>query len=415
MTSRTAPFFVQNLTEDVGINANNRLGAMEPILHVDMDAFYASVETIKEPALRGRPVIVGGLGGRGVVTSASYEARSFGVTSAMPMVRARRLCPHGVFLPNDFEAYVDYSGRIRGLFDSYTPLVEPLSLDEAFLDVAGSVRLFGTPVEIAQRVRADVAGLGLPCSVGVAPNKFLAKLASTRAKPAGLLVVPADRVTEFLHPLPVSALWGVGEAAADSLRRLGLKTVGDVARLPRRTLERAVGDSLGSHLHHLANGLDDRVVTPNEPAKSVGSEATFAADLDAVGPIMREVLRLSDRTATRLRSKGLCGRTVTLKIRFSNFKTITRSQTLEEAVDTGPEIYAIARSLYERLGPDRPRIRLLGVSLSGLVPGPPQRQLDLLIGRAVPRWAEVAGAIDSIRDRFGDDAVRPATLLETRD
>ena len=385
------------------------------ILHVDMDAFYASVETIKDPGLRGKPVVVGGLGGRGVVTSASYEARTFGVASAMPMVRARRLCPHAVFLPNDFESYVEYSGRIREVFGSFTPLVEPLSLDEAFLDVSGSVRLFGRPVEIAQRIRTDVAELGLPCSVGVAPNKFLAKLASTRAKPAGMLVVPADSVIEFLHPLPLSALWGVGETTTSSLKRLGLKTVGDVAGLPRRTLERAVGDSLGSQLHDLANGLDDRVVTPHEPAKSVGSEETFSADLDAVEPIMREVLRLSDRTATRVRSKGLCGRTVTLKIRFSNFKTITRSQTLEAAVDTGPEIYAIARALYDRLGPERPRIRLLGVSMSGLAPGPPQRQLDLLVGAKVPRWAEVTGAIDSIRDRFGDDAVRPATLLEKRD
>jgi DNA polymerase-4 len=388
---------------------------MESILHVDMDAFYASVETIKDPTLRGRPVVVGGLGGRGVVTSASYEARSFGVASAMPIVRARRLCPHAVFLPNDFEAYTDYSRRIRDVFGSYTPLVEPLSLDEAFLDVAGSVRLFGEPVEIAQSIRSDVAALGLPCSVGVAQNKFLAKLASTRAKPAGLVVVPADDVAGFLHPLPVGALWGVGESTADVLRRLGLKTVGEVAGMPRRTLERAVGESLGAHLYDLANGIDDRVVTPDEPAKSVGSEETFAVDLDSVEIILREVLRLSDRTGARLRAKGLCGRTITLKIRFSNFKTITRSRTLEAAVDTGPEIYAEARSLYERLNPDRPRIRLLGVSISGIAPGPPQRQLDLLSGSPASRWGEVTRAIDSIRERFGDESMRPATLLEMRD
>ena len=411
--THTASFFAQNPTCRVGKSATNGLGGMEPILHVDMDAFYASVETIKDPSLRGKPVIVGGLGGRGVVTSASYEARTFGVTSAMPTVRARRLCPHAIFLSNDFEAYVDHSHRIRDVFVSYTPLVEPLSLDEAFLDVSGSVRLFGTPVEMARRIRSDVAGLGLPCSVGVAPNKFLAKLASARAKPDGLLVVPADRVVDFLHPLPVSALWGVGEPTADSLRRLGLKTVGDVARMPRMTLERAVGEALGAHLHAIANGVDERAVTPHEPAKSVGSEATFATDLDDIHEILREVLRLSDRTATRLRGAGLCGRTVTLKIRFSNFRTITRSRTLEAAVDTGPELYEAARALLERINPERPRIRLIGVSVSGLAPGPPQRQLDLLAG--APRWGEVTRAIDSIRDRFGDDAVRPATLLTPRE
>jgi DNA polymerase-4 len=413
--TRATPFFAQNPTCSVRENAKNGLGALESILHVDMDAFYASVETIKDPSLRGRPVVVGGLGGRGVVTSASYKARSFGVASAMPIVRARRLCPHAVFLPNDFEAYTDYSRRIRDIFGSYTPLVEPLSLDEAFLDVAGSLRLFGPPIEIAQRIRSDVAALGLPCSVGVAPNKFLAKLASSRAKPAGLVMVPADDVAGFLHPLPVGALWGVGESTADVLRRLGLKTVGDVARMPRRTLERAVGDFLGAQLNDLANGIDDRVVTPAEPAKSVASEETFAADLDSVEIILREVLRLSDRTAARLRAKGLCGRTITLKIRFSNFRTITRSRTLEAAVDTGPEIYAEARSLYERLNPERPRIRLLGVSVGGIAPGPPGRQLDLLAGSPASRWGDVTRAIDSIRERFGDESMKPATLLEAHD
>jgi DNA polymerase IV len=384
---------------------------VEPILHVDMDAFYASVEAIKDPSLRGRPVVVGGLGGRGVVTSASYEARSFGVASAMPTVRARRLCPHAVFVPNDFDSYIEYSEKIRDVFTSYTPLVEPLSLDEAFLDVGGSVRLFGRPIDIARAIKKAVAGLGLPCTVGIAPNKFLAKLASARAKPDGLLLVPADAVTQWLHPLPVGALWGVGEQTADVLRRLGLKTVGDVARMPRRTLERAIGDALGAHLHALAHGVDERRVEPYEPAKSVGSESTFDRDLDSAADILREVLRLSDRTAMRLRAKGLCGRTVTLKIRFSNFKTITRAKTLENEVDTGPEIYEVARSLYNKLDPDRPRIRLIGVAVSGLVPGPPRRQLSLLVGDR-PGWGAASRAIDSIRGRFGDAAVGPAALLD---
>ncbi|HEX2195727.1 MAG TPA: DNA polymerase IV, partial [Actinomycetota bacterium] len=366
-----------------------------PILHVDMDAFYASVEVVKDPSLKGKPVIVGGQGGRGVVTSASYEAREFGVRSAMPTIQARRLCPRGIFLSNDFSAYQDYSARIREVFLSFTPLVEPLSLDEAFLDVAGSVKLFGDPVAIAGAIKARIAELGLTCTVGVAPNKFLAKLASTRAKPDGLLVIPPDGVRAFLHPLPVTALWGVGEATGEALRRLGIKTVGDLATIPRRTLERAVGDSLGAHLAHLAAGEDDRPVSPHEPAKSVGSEETFAADLDSHDDIRREILRLADRTAGRLRSKGLCGRTVTLKLRWSNFQTITRSRTLPAEVDTAAEVYAVARELYDKLAPPAPRVRLLGVGVSSLAPGPPRRQLDLLGGRGGRAgWQEASEAID---------------------
>ena len=383
----------------------------EPILHVDMDAFYASVEITKDPSLKGKPVIVGGQQGRGVVTSASYEARAFGVTSAMPMIRAHRLCPDAVFLPNDFAAYSDFSEKIREVFLSVTPLVEPLSLDEAFLDVSGSIKLFGAPIEIARRVKASIEDLGLTCTVGVAPNKFLAKLASTLAKPDGLMVVAADRVEEFLHPLPVSALWGVGEATAEQLRRLGLKTVGDLAVIGKRTLERAVGDATGSHLHSLANGVDERVVIPHEAARSVGSEETFASDLDATDEILREILRLADRTAGRLRAKSLCGRTVTLKVRFSNFSTITRSKTLGAELDGGAEIYDVAKGLYLRLDPNRPRIRLLGVAVTGLAPGPPRRQLDLLQA-ARPGWPAATEAMDSIRERFGSDAVGPATLID---
>ena len=377
-----------------------------------MDAFYASVEVLKDPSLRNRPVVVGGVGARGVVTSASYEARAYGVRSAMPAVRARRLCPQAIFLPNDFKAYLEMSERIREVFLSITPVVEPLSLDEAFLDVSGAIRLFGSPVEIAREVKGRIGGLGLPCTVGVAPNKFLAKLASGLGKPDGLLVVQRERVLEFLHPLPVEALWGVGETTGDALRKLGLKTVGDVASLSRRTLERAIGDAMGAHLHELSHGRDPRRVEPYEPARSVGSEETFATDLDATEDILREVLRLSDRTASRLRAKGVCGRTVTLKVRFSNFKTITRSRTGEAPMETGAEIYAAARDLYLKLDPDRPRIRLLGVSISGLIDGPAGRQLDLLESDSRSRWSDATKAIDSIRTRFGDSAVGPATLLD---
>ena len=389
------------------------MSADTPILHVDMDAFYASVEVVKDPSLAGRPVIVGGQGGRGVVTSASYEAREFGVGSAMPMVTARRLCPHAVYLPNDFPSYVEYSDKIRQAFGEFTPLVEPLSLDEAFLDVSGSTRLFGEPAAIARALKKRIADLGLTCTVGVAENKFLAKLASTRAKPDGLLVVAPDEVRAWLDPLPVTALWGVGAQTAEALGRLGLRTVGDVARLSRRTLERAIGDALGAHIHNLAQGRDDRPVVPHEPAKSVGSENTYAQDLDAADEIVREILRLSDRTAGRLRAKGLCGRTVTLKVRFANFKTITRSRTLDEAVDAGASIYEVARDLYLKLDPDRPRIRLLGVAVTGLLPGPPKRQLQLEAGSGGrPKWSEASKAVDEIRNRFGDAAVGPATLLD---
>jgi DNA polymerase-4 len=381
-----------------------------PILHVDMDAFYASVEAIKDPALKGKPVIVGGLGGRGVVTSASYEAREYGVTSAMPIVTAKRLCPTGVYVPNDFDSYVHYSGLIKKVFTSFTPLVEPLSLDEAFLDISGSVKLFGEPEAIAEQIKAGISGLGLACTVGGGPNKFVAKLASSSAKPDGLLVVGSKDVKGWLHPLPLNALWGVGEQTAESLRRMGLRTVGDVAGLSRRTLERVVGDALGSHLHQLAHGRDRRPVTPHEPAKSVGSEQTYGHDLHDEKEILREVLRLSDRTASRLRAKGLCGRTVTLKVRFSNFKTITRSFTGEE-LDTAPEIFEVVGNLLEKLGLDGARIRLLGVSVGSIGPGPPSRQLDLLGADRANRLERASRAVDDIRGRFGDEAVQPADLL----
>jgi len=383
----------------------------EPILHVDMDAFYASVEVAKDPSLGGKPLIVGGQGGRGVVTSASYEARAFGVTSAMPMIRARRLCPHAIFMPNDFHAYSEYSERIREVFLSFTPLVEPLSLDEAFLDVSGSIKLFGPPIEIARRIKEATQDFGLPCTVGVAPNKFLAKLASGLGKPDGLLVVHADRVQEFLDPLPVTALWGVGAATGEQLRRLGLKTIADIRAVGKRTLERAIGEAMGAHLHDLSHGIDERSVVLHEAAKSVGSEETFSADLDATDDILREILRLSDRTAGRLRAKGLCGRTVTLKVRFSNFSTITRSKTMDAEIDAAAEIYAIARALYLKLDPVRPRIRLLGVAVTGLAEGPARRQLDLLESQGAG-WPEASDAVDKIRQRWGAGSVGPATLLD---
>src|SRR3954468_15299272 len=309
------------------------------MLHVDMDAFYASVEIKKRPELRGRPVVVGG-GQRGVVAAASYEARRYGVRSAMSMSQALRRCPNAVVLPPDRAAYSAASAKVMAILRDVTPLVEPLSLDEAFLDVAGAVRRHGRPGLIAAAIRARVVEqLGLTCSVGVAPTKFVAKLASARCKPDGLLVVPAERVLEFLHPLPVTALWGVGERTEEQLHRLGLRTVGDLAHVPVSTLTRALGQAVGSHLAALAWGRDERKVVPSEPDKSIGAEETFPRDVDDPAVVRRELLRLSERTAARLREQGYVGRTISVKIRFADFTTITRSRTLKDATDVAQEIF----------------------------------------------------------------------------
>ncbi|HEX5951097.1 MAG TPA: DNA polymerase IV, partial [Actinomycetota bacterium] len=291
----------------------------EPILHVDLDAFYASVEVLKDPSLVGRPVVVGGAGSRGVVMSASYEARAFGVRNAMPAVRARRLCPDAVFVPPDFESYRAHSNRFREILLAVTPLVEPIALDEAFLDVGGAVLLFGEPPEIARKIRREVpGGVGVRCSIGVGPSKLVAKLASKQAKPDGLVVVRREEVTVFLEPLPVRALWGVGEKTAETLGRLGIGTVGDLARTPVPTLQKAFGRHLGAHLHQLAWGTDRTELVPHagphEPERSMGADETFGRDTADREVIVRELLRLSARVGGRLRAAGVVGRTVTLKV-----------------------------------------------------------------------------------------------------
>jgi nucleotidyltransferase/DNA polymerase involved in DNA repair len=381
-----------------------------PILHVDMDAFYASVELRRRPELRGRPVIVGG-GRRGVVLSATYEARAFGVRSAMPMGRAMRLCPEAVVVPPDMRRYAAVSAGVMAVFRSVTPLVEPLSLDEAFLDVSGARRRLGRPGWIGEWIRARIADeQGITCSVGVAPTKFVAKLASSRCKPDGLLVVPVDGVREFLHGLPVGALWGVGERTAAQLAGLGLRTVGDLAALPLPALARALGDGVAAHLHALANGEDPRPVVPDEPDRSIGAEETFEADVDDHAVIHRELLRLAEKTAARLRASGQAGRTVSLKIRFADFTTVTRARTLPAPTDAGHEVYATARALYDGLELDRPRIRLVGVRVEGIAPaGESARQLEL--GARERGWRDADRAVDRAADRFGSGAVRPAALV----
>ncbi|HEX5120574.1 MAG TPA: DNA polymerase IV [Pseudonocardiaceae bacterium] len=382
-----------------------------PILHVDMDAFYASVEIRDRPELRDRPVVVGGIGPRGVVCSANYPARTFGVRSAMPTASARRLCPQAVFLPPDFTVYHQVSQGVLGIFRDLTPLVEPLSLDEAFLDVAGALRRTRmTPAQLGAQLRARVEREHrISCSVGVAATKFLAKLASGMAKPDGMLVVPAVDSLAFLHPLPVSALWGVGERTAEHLARLGLATVADIAGTPLPRLRKVLGVAAAEHLHALANGRDDRAVVPDSPDKSVGAEETFDVDHHDRDLLRRELLRLAERTAGALRSRGLRGRTVSIKVRFADFTTITRSRTLPVATDVTQEVYRTACRLLAEQVPAG-AVRLIGVRMEQLTHaagGGEQLTLD-----APERgWRDADLAADQARSRFGTAAVRPASLI----
>ncbi|MBI2168977.1 MAG: DNA polymerase IV [Actinobacteria bacterium] len=381
------------------------------MLHVDLDAFFASVEQLLDPALRGRPVIVGGTGTRGVVAAASYEARRFGVHSAMPTVRARRLCPDGAFLPPRLGVYREYSDRVFAILRSFTPLVEPISLDEAFLDVAGVVRLFGPSPEVARRIRERVRDeTGLVCSVGVASTKLLAKLASDLSKPDGLLLVEPGTELEFLHPMPVGRLWGVGPATQRKLQRLGVKTIGELAAVPETTLVAGLGKKVGAHLHALAWNRDERGVTPEHETKSVSAEETFARDLVDPADLDREVRRLADRTAARLRGAGLRGRTVTLKARYGDFRTITRSTTLPEATDSSRAVVKAAAELLAAVDP-ADGLRLLGVGVSN-IERPEHQQEALPLAGGAPEAASLDQAVDAVRARFGPDAMAPASLVD---
>jgi DNA polymerase IV len=381
------------------------------ILHADMDAFYASVEIRDRPELAGLPVIVGG-GSRGVVLSASYEARVTGVRSAMPVTRARRLCPQAVFVAPRHRVYAAVSAEVMAVFRSITPEVEPLSLDEAFLDISGSIRRLGRPAGIGELIRASIRDQqGITCSVGVANCKFVAKLASSLCKPDGLLVVPDDQVLDFLHPLPVATLWGVGEQTGQVLAGLGLRTVGDIAHTPLAVLQRELGQAVGSHLSALAWGRDDRPVIPGSTDKSVGAEETFATDVDDPQVIRRELLRLSGRTARSLRASGSVARTVVVKLRLANFTTITRSRTLPEPTDVARKIYVTACDLYAAAGLDsRARLRLVGVRAAGLIPAA-RSATQLAFGEPPVSWRDAERAVDRIAGRFGPDTIRPAVLV----
>lgn len=382
------------------------------ILHVDMDAYYASIEERERPELKGRPLVVGGTPeGRGVVAAANYVARRFGIHSAMPAVTARRLCPHAVFLPCRMSYYAEVSEQIGAVFRQYTPLVEPLSLDEAFLDVSGCRQLFGSAESIGRRIKNEIAErLQLVASVGVAPNKFLAKVASDLDKPDGFVIVDPQRVREFLDPLPVERLWGVGKVARGRLQAMGIRTIKQLRQSSLETLQRRFG-AHGEHLFALANGRDDRRVVAEREAKSISHETTFPTDIDDPEVLRAWLMELTEQVAWRLRRRELRGRTVQLKVRFADFRTVTRARTLPAASDVTGDIWQAASELLDqRLPRPLPPVRLIGVGVGGLEHGRPE-QPGLFPDESAEAQTSLDHASDAIRDRFGSRAVGRASRL----
>jgi DNA polymerase-4 len=409
------------------------MAPVRTVLHVDMDMFFVAVELRRRPDLRGKPVVVGGDSSRGVVAAASYEARRYGVHSAMSSARARRMCPAAVFLPPDFAAYAEASRAVFDAFHDVTPLVEGLSLDEAFLDVTGARRLLGDPVTIARRVRDDVrARTGLECSVGIATNKFVAKLASESAKPRasaagvepgpGVWEVPPGSERAFVRALPVGRLWGVGPRTLERLARLGVATVADLAALPRAALAAAVGGSHADHLRDLADAIDDRPVEPDRDPKSIGQEETFGRDVASRAEARGHVVRFAEAVARRCRDQGVAARTLTLKLKYADFRIATRSTTVDEPVATAPAMMALLDPLLAAadLGGG---VRLIGVSARGLVTGGASQ--PSLFGPAAgsagdataaeAAWAPASAAVDAVRGRFGDGAIGTASTLGSDD
>ncbi|WP_267279170.1 DNA polymerase IV [Arthrobacter sp. CDRTa11] len=377
-----------------------------------MDAFFVSVELRTRPELRGRPVIVGYPADRSVVLSASYEARAFGVKSAMPMVIAARMCPKAVIIEPRHRLYYEVSAQIMAIFESITELVEPLSVDEAFLDVGGAIRRLGAPREIGQLVRRRVSNeLGITASVGIAASKFVAKIASTRCKPDGLLLITPEETVPYLHSLPVGALWGVGAKTADVLARMGIRTVADVAATPVASLKKVLG-ATGEHVYRLSWGIDPRPVTPVRLEKSIGAEETFAVDTGDDAILHRELLRLSHRTAERLRSSGMVARTVALKLRYADFSTITRSRTVHTPVDSAQLIYAVAVQLLESIGTRTMTVRLVGIRAEQLEDAG-QTSLQLSLDRRDDNWRAAEQALDRVSRKFGNKSVLPARLLDS--
>jgi len=381
------------------------------IIHLDMDAFYPAVEVLDNHELRGKPVIVGGSRKRGVVSSASYEARKFGVHSAQPMATAMRLCPDGIYMPVRMSRYQEVSDQIFEIFHRFTPLVEGLSIDEAFLDVTGSVRLFGKPEDTARKIKETVfKETGLTVSAGVAPSKFVAKIASDMDKPDGLTVVQPDRVREFLDPLPIRKMWGVGRVTQEALARLSILTFKDLSQLPVDVLERRFGKH-GIKMHLLSMGIDEREVVPEHDAKSIGHEDTFEADILDLDLAKKELLALAHRVAHRMRQDEVTGETVTLKVKYCDFIQITRSMTLPECTDDASEIYSTACTLLEKTAVGKKPVRLLGISISNLS-ADSESQLSLFLEDKSPlKKSKLNTALDSIQEKFGDKGIRPGTLL----
>lgn len=382
------------------------------ILHVDMDAFYASVEERENPRLVGKPLIVGGTPqGRGVVAAANYVVRKFGVHSAMPTATALRLCPGAIVLPPRMDFYAQVSRQIRDVFFRYTPLVEPLSLDEAFLDVTGSVKLFGSAAEIARQIKHDIgAETRLVASVGVAPNKFLAKIASDLQKPDGLVVVEPDRIEAFLDPLPIGRLWGVGQVTGSVFDRLGITTIGELRQLDPRVLHRQFGQQ-GEHFAKLARGLDERPVVPDREAKSISHETTFAADISDSEALRAWLLELTEHVGRRLRQQQRRGRTVNLKLRFANFRTITRTKTLPRSTNVTGEIWdAASELLMQALSQPHRGIRLLGVGVSGFSASE-YVQKSLFEEEGHHKQQQLDEVADAVRAKFGNSALNRGSGL----
>jgi len=383
------------------------------ILHVDMDAFYASVEERDDPKLKGKAVVVG-VGKRGVVSAANYEARKFGIRAAMPIYKAKALAPHAVFIAPNMARYEEVSEQVMAIFRDVTPHVEPISLDEAFLDVTGARRLLGSGIEIADQIRKRVEkDLGITCSVGIAHNKFIAKIASGHCKPNGVLEVDPEKMLEFLHPLAANEIWGVGPKTNELLEKMGLFTIADIANTPRSTLIRVLGQASGASLYELAWGRDYRDVITEHAEKSISASQTFDVDLYQPEEILKEFLRLTEKSADRMRAKGLATNTISIKVRFADFKTISRSRTLDLPTTGTQEIFEVAKSLYLGLELDRVLVRLVGVSLDSLVDNDDVTQM--VLGERTSSWQQADRAIDRVKAKFGRSSLRPARLVDDKD
>jgi DNA polymerase-4 len=385
--------------------------AERKIIHIDMDAFFAQIEQRDHPEYKNKPLIVGGPLNRGVISTASYEARKYGLYSGMPLVRAKRLCPDGIFVPVDMEKYLEESCKIREIFFQYTPLVEIVGCDEGFLDVTGCERLFGSALDIARKIKGKIyEQTNLTSSAGIGPNKFLAKLASGLGKPNGLTVLEkTPEMIEKIRQLPVSFIWGVGRVTDKALNSMGIKTIGDLAKIPPDALKAKFGDSLGKFMHEMANGIDNREVIPYHETKSIGREITFTKDIDSIGTLKSTLLFLSQKISINLYLKGYKGRILTIKVRYSDFKTITKRMTLKNYTSAIFEIYKSSVTLLKDLDLIRKKVRLIGISVSGLKQS---SILDNVLYKEERKDEKLTCAIEKISEKFGDNKLIVAGIRE---